>query len=412
MAPKVTAERRFEADHSALAAPERSRRTLARGVLVFRWVWLVWMIVMAASQPDGFRYPIVAWASAGLATGWTVWLTATRDSWSRMVLWLDIAVCAWLIIASGIVVPTGEIISGRPFFATGYPLSAPLMWGATWGAKGGVAAGLLLGLGHMLSRPLNGVALDELSSAQFQNMTGAVLNYVVAGVAVGLVSRLLVRSAESVQAATDDLMKERERAARLAEREKLARHIHDSVLQALALVHKRGRELAASPQIDALEVQRLAEMAAAQEKELRALIMREPEELPTGLASLREELERAARDVDGIDAVVSSVGSLSLERAIVVELAAAVRQALENVARHARAKRVTVFAEREGDQVIVSVRDDGVGFEYDETWLRKEGKAGILKSMKGRAEDLGGTMTITSGPGSGTEVEFKVPVSA
>jgi signal transduction histidine kinase len=50
-----------------------------------------------------------------------------------------------------------------------------------------------------------------------------------------------------------------------------------------------------------------------------------------------------------------------------------------------------------------------VGFEFHESKLREAGKAGILKSMKGRIDDLGGTMTITSGDGRGTEVEFMVP---
>jgi signal transduction histidine kinase len=59
--------------------------------------------------------------------------------------------------------------------------------------------------------------------------------------------------------------------------------------------------------------------------------------------------------------------------------------------------------------VTVSVRDDGVGFVYDEEQLSRDGKAGMLKSMKGRAEELGGRMTVDTRPGKGTEIEFKVP---
>lgn len=389
--------------------PQRYRRTLAGGILVFRWVWLLWMVALAISAPDGFRLPALAWASIGVAAAWTAWLTATRHRWTTKALWFDLALCAWLVLASGLVVEAGGVISGRPFFATGYPLSAPLFWGASRGVRRGLFAGAILAVAHIASRPLNGVPLAGLSAAQFQNMLGATLNYIVAGVAIGIVSRVLVRSAEAVAVASQNLIRERERAARLAEREKLARHIHDSVLQALAFVHKRGRELAESQPIPREEVARLAQLAARQETELRGLILRDPEEAPRGRASLREALEEVSRDVQGLEVRISTVGPLWLQRMQVDELAAAVRQALENVARHASASRATVFAECDDGEVIVSVRDDGAGFVYDEGELRREGKVGMLKSMKGRAEELGGRMTVTTAPGKGTEVEFRIP---
>ncbi len=264
---------------------------------------------------------------------------------------------------------------------------------------------------HLLSRPLNGVALDDLGLAQIQNVTGAMLNYLVAGLAVGWVWRLLSRSAAAVESATEELIAERELSARLSERESLARTIHDSVLQVLALVHKRGRELAGRGQVPAEEVARLAEMAGRQEAELRALILREPGPAPGGRASLREALEAAAREVEGVETTVTAIGPLWLERQPAEEISAAARQALENVARHSGAARATLFAEVEASEVVVSVRDDGAGFDYDEESLRRGGKVGILKSMKGRVEDLGGRMTIDSAPGRGTEVEFRVPVS-
>ena len=107
---------------------------------------------------------------------------------------------------------------------------------------------------------------------------------------------------------------------------------------------------------------------------------------------------------------VSAVGPLELPTAHVEELLAAVRQALDNVVRHAGARAASVFAELEGGELVVSVRDDGGGFTYDEAALRADGKIGLLKSMKGRAEQLGGTMRVDSAPGRGTEVEFRVPV--
>lgn len=70
-----------------------------------------------------------------------------------------------------------------------------------------------------------------------------------------------------------------------------------------------------------------------------------------------------------------------------------------------------MFADDEGGAVTLSVKDDGKGFTYDEQELQRQGKVGILKSMKGRIEDLGGRVTIESAPGKGTEVEFWVPLA-
>ncbi|MGH2807071.1 MAG: sensor histidine kinase [Actinomycetota bacterium] len=389
--------------------PDRYTRTLARGILVFRWVWLAWMSGLAASSADDLRLPALAWASIGAAGAWTAWLTATRHKWTQSALWFDLALCAWLVLASGLVVNEGEVISGRPFFATGYPLSAPLFWGAARGPLGGVSAALVLGVCHALSRPLNGVPFASLEGKDVQNMVGAALNYVVAGVAVGIVSRVLARSGRAVAEATEKLVEERERAARLAEREKLARQIHDSVLQSLAFVHKRARELSSQPAIPSADVAELSDIAGRQEEELRSLILRDPEEAPQGTASLRHLLEASAREVDGLNVGVTAVGPIWMPRGAAEELAAAVRQALENAARHSQATRVTLFAEAEQDEVTVTIRDDGVGFEYDEDRLARDGKAGILRSMKGRTEELGGRMTIDTRPGKGTEVEFKVP---
>ncbi len=400
------------ADSQGISAPERYRRTLSGGVLLFRWVALAWMTTIAATGSEPLRHPLVAWTSIAAAGAWTVWLTLRRRKWVEATLWFDLALCFWLLVASGIVVPEGDIVSQRPFFATGYPLSAALLWAVARGPVAGLFSGAVLGVALALSRVLNGVPFTALSAREVQNLAGAILNYLVAGLAVGLVSRLLVSSGAALEGATEELLKERERAARLAERESLARQIHDSVLQALSLVHKRGRELSTRQAIPGPEVARLAEMAGQQEAELRSLILRSPVESETGTKSLRDQLERITRSLDGLHATVSSVGPISVDAARADEISAAVRQSLENALAHAQASRATVFAEEENGEVVVTVRDDGVGFIYDEEALARDGKVGMLKSMKGRVEDLGGSMKVTTAPGRGTEVEFRVPRGA
>lgn len=374
---------------------------------MFRWVALAWMTAIAVGGSD-LRLPTLAWGSLLAALVWTVWITARRGRENRRELAIDLALCLWLLLASGLVVPNEAVIQGRPFFATGYPLSAALVWAVAFGVRGGLVAGVVLGCGLIASRPLNSVPLASLEAPQIQNMMGAVVNYLAAGAAVGLVARVLAGSERAVEEASEALMVEREKAARLAEREALARQIHDSVLQSLSMVHKKGRELAAGGEIPAGEVERLADVAARQEKELRALILRPPEDAPKGKRSLRAALEEL-RDRDGIAVDVTVVGSIWLDGHRLREAIAAVRQALDNVVQHADATRVYVFAEEDAGMVTIAVRDNGRGFDFDELRFEREQKAGISKSMRGRIEDLGGGMRIETAPGHGTEIEFRLP---
>ncbi|MEX2555038.1 MAG: ATP-binding protein [Actinomycetota bacterium] len=391
-----------------LAAPERSRRTLARGALAFRWVAIAWMAILALSERGSYTNDALAWASIGAAGAWTAWLTVGGTRWFRTELLTDLALCCWLVVVSGIVVPDGQIAT-RPLFAVGYPVSAALMWGIARGPIAGIGAGAALSAALLGSRLVNGFDLGDIPNRQWQSMAGTWVQYLAAGGTVGFVSRLLERTAGEAQKATGELVRERERAARLAERESLARQIHDSVLQSLALVHKRGQELAASGAPGAREAAQLAEIAGQQEATLRNLILREPQEGPAGQRSLREALETTSVGVTGVPVGVSAVGPIWIARRHADEIAAAVREALANVAEHANASRATVFADEEGGEIVVTVRDDGVGFTYDEALLRADGKAGMLKSMKGRLEDLGGSMAVTAAPGGGTEIELRAP---
>ena len=388
---------------------ERGRAVLSLGILAFRWVSLAWMVVLALTAGELRRPALAAVAIAG-AAGWTGWLTVARPRPGWGVLVADLALGVALNLVAGLVMPAGTV-GERPYFAAGYPVAAAVTWGAARGVGGGVVAGLVLGASLVAGQLANGIDLAGSEPAVLLDLAGGTLNFVLAGGAVGLVARLLERSAGQLRQATEETIRARERAARLAERESLARQIHDSVLQALALVHKRGRELAADGPVPADQVAGLAEMAAGQERALRSLILREPEDEPTpaGAASLRAALESLATAEESLPVTAGATGALWLPARHVEELTAAVRQALDNVVEHAGATRVAVFAEEDAGAVVVTVRDDGRGFSYDEHRLLAEGKIGLAKSIKGRVEQLGGTMAVTSRPGAGTEVELRVP---
>jgi signal transduction histidine kinase len=386
---------------------ERAGAVLALGILALRWVALALMVLMAAITGD-LRRPLLAGVAIAVTTAWTLWLTVARPRGTPPVLAGDLAVAVGLLLLSGVVVPEGQVGS-HPFFASVYPVAAAVFWGAAAGARAGLAAGALLGVSLVAAQLINGIDVLEAATPQLLSLASGALNFVLAGGAVGLVAQLLERSAGELRAAAEEAMRAREQAARLSERESLARQIHDSVLQSLAMVHKRARELAGVDAVPAAEVARLAEMAAGQERALRSLILRRPDEAPGGTASLRASLEALAQAELPIPLTVSATGPIWLPLRHAEELTAAVRQALDNVVEHAGASRVAVFADEDDGAVVVAVRDDGAGFSYDEARLAAADKMGILKSIKGRVEQLDGSVRVETAPGAGTEIELRVP---
>ena len=148
---------------------------------------------------------------------------------------------------SGVVQERSEVVGDHPFFATAYPASSAM----TSGRPVGVAAGSVSGAVALdrtgVEPSANGTPLTSLTAGQLAGLANGIVYYVSAGAAVGLVSRVLARSRRELNAAREEATRERVRAARMSERESLGRQIHDSVLQSLAMVNKRGRELAALP---------------------------------------------------------------------------------------------------------------------------------------------------------------------
>ncbi len=252
---------------------------------------------------------------------------------------------------------------------------------------GGWLAGLVAALVQIGSAMIVRTGIDgQLWSSSFILLA--------AGTVTGYVSTLAVRAEADVAAAAA------ERAA-LAEREWLARSIHDGVLQVLGLTHRLGRD-------DDGELGRIAALAADQEAAVRALISSRPMaqtavggELGAALRALRAERVSVATPAEPVHVPPD----------VCRELTAAVGAALANVDRHAGPGACAwVLLEDHGDAVTVTVRDDGVGFDGDRlTTAAADGRLGVTSSIKGRARDLGGTATVLSSPGSGTVVTIEVP---
>jgi signal transduction histidine kinase len=186
----------------------------------------------------------------------------------------------------------------------------------------------------------------------------------------------------------------RERAARVRaeERAAMAAHLHDSVLQSLTVIQKRTEEP---------EVRRLAR---GTERELRAWLYGRPPsgDFAGGVTAVAEEIE------DRHDMVVElvTVGTRQLD-APATSMLGAIREALTNAAKHAGVRRVSVFTEVTGTELLALVRDRGSGF--DRTVHTGPDRRGIADSIVGRMDQHGGSALIRSVPGEGTEVELRMP---
>jgi signal transduction histidine kinase len=184
--------------------------------------------------------------------------------------------------------------------------------------------------------------------------------------------------------------------AREDERRRVAAHLHDSVLQTLALVQRQAHDPAA-----------VARLARRQEHELRAWMAGEVE---LGAETLGAALRKAVAEVeDDYDAVIelTILGERALDRSTEA-LAAAAREALRNAARHAPGVPIFVFAQASPDGAEVFVRDEGPGFEPAAVPTERRG---VRDSIVGRMAAVGGSAVVDSRPGEGTEVALRIGVT-
>jgi signal transduction histidine kinase/phage shock protein PspC (stress-responsive transcriptional regulator) len=209
-----------------------------------------------------------------------------------------------------------------------------------------------------------------------------------------VVAGLVVTLAPWWRGLANDFAVERRERIRSQERTELAAHLHDSVLQTLALIQRAE---------SAQDVQRLAR---SQERELRAWLFGRRD--ATGSSgTLAGAVEAAAAEVEdrhGMPVEVVTVGDCGLDDRI-DSMVRAAREAMVNAAKFSGVDHVDVFVEVEGEDVTVFVRDTGAGFEVA---CVPEDRRGIADSIVGRMARHGGSATIRSAPGEGTEVELRM----
>ena len=191
-----------------------------------------------------------------------------------------------------------------------------------------------------------------------------------------------------------ELSAERRARIRGEEKAEIAAHLHDGVLQTLALIQRRAgnnKEVAA--------------LARRQERELRDWLYAPPADAATTLSGALTSELAAVEDDQQVPVELVVVGDAALDEGGRV-FVAALREAATNAARHAGADRVDVYVEVETDALIGYVRDRGKGF--DPATVPSD-RRGLADSVVGRTRRAGGTAAVRSRPGEGTEVSVSMP---
>lgn len=250
-----------------------------------------------------------------------------------------------------------------------------------------IVAGLSVAIGGMLAFG----ALSDVTAVQF----GVAL---VFGLAV--IAGVVLIAAPSVVQMAQSLDGERSDRIRLDERARISAHLHDSVLQTLSLI-----------QHNAEDPVKTAQLARKQERELRNWLYGAATTEPGGIR-LGPAIEQAAGEVEethGVHINVVAVGDTGAAvHGDLHRLIAATKEAVNNAAVHSGEAQIDIFVERLPHAIEIFVRDTGVGFDVDEI---AGDRRGVSESIIGRMQRAGGSATIHSTPGEGTEVELVLPIS-
>ena len=363
---------------------ERTLLWLVTGYRVFAaaWMLLLGSVVLASSEAARPGWVITALI---VVVVWTVLsvalaIQAPHTALTWLFTALDVAIGVFAVFAS---VPAESIL-----FAGGYPLApifAAIYAKGTFG--GGVAAVALTvaGFARLPGRP----SFDQ------PNSVSIIISYLFSAAAAAGAASVLRTSERRRVAAEEALAVEKAARARADERAEMAAHLHDSVLQTLALIQ---RDSSATDQVRSL--------ARRQEHDLRSWLYQTADGIPAGF---RDAVTAMTVDIDEMTATHVEriqVGDSPMNEKLDA-LVRAGREALLNAAKHAGSGRITVYAEVTEGAAAVFVKDRGAGFDVASV---PEDRRGIADSILGRMERHGGTAEIISQEGRGTEVRLVMPI--
>ncbi|MDR7253811.1 signal transduction histidine kinase [Nocardioides sp. BE266] len=360
---------------------------LHAALAIVRVVVTINMVGLNAYRRDNFDHPTAGLTIVVALAVWTaaaIWLYRDRARRTPVLLVADLAITLAAIAATPWV-KSDHFNATIPGF---WVMGALLAWAIHWHWRGGLVAAALIAAFDLLPR-------TEVDQGNYGN----VFLILIGGPVVGFLCESLQRMARERDAAEHA-------AAAAEERTRLARAVHDGVLQVLAMTQRRG---AAEGGVWA----ELGRLAGEQERSLRSLI-RQQDTVPTesgGRVDLAGALEAMATAHPVRVEVATPGAAVLVDAHVATETVAAVRACLDNVLAHVGPDgSAWVLAQAAPDEITVSVRDDGPGIAPGRLQQAEgEGRLGVVSSIRGRVEDLGGTATVESGDW-GTEWEIVVPV--
>ncbi|MGA5146035.1 MacS family sensor histidine kinase [Streptomyces griseoincarnatus] len=380
---------------------------LWRALAGYRVLAMIYAIGLFAAAHDGFARPWLAIAYFAVLGVWTLATlpqVASAAACTKPFLAVDLTVALTGILITPLADAVQRVHDGGPTLPSIWTAGSVLAFAIKGGWRWAALASTLVAVANLIERGTP--ARDTVHNVVLVWVASIAIGYVVE---VARASERTLARALEIEAAT-------------RERERLARDIHDSVLQVLAMVQRRGAVIGG-------EAAELGRMAGEQEVALRTLVSGGL--VPVSRASeddARGAVVRGAAEDEPDDGPVDLRALLAphagsrvslaepgapvpLAPQAAREVAAAVGAALDNVRRHAGEQaRAWILAEDEPDEVIVTVRDDGPGIpEGRLAQAEGEGRLGVAQSIRGRLRDLGGSADVISVPGQGTEVELRVP---
>lgn len=363
---------------------------LWRAAQIFRLLSCIYALGFQIAVNANLTSPILGWVLFSVLIAWSAACAgAYLLGFGRRPAWViaEIVVVLGLMLSTQLIAPDQWVADNQSWPTTLWATNATISAALQFGSVGGMATGLAV---MAAAAALKGYISVDLG----RNAT------IVIELAVGLAVGMAAQTARSANA---DLERAARLAASLEERERLSRRVHDGAIQVLALVARRGREIGG-------QTAELAELAGEQERALRRLVSAaDPEPLGGDtLADIGALLRGRASDRVSVSLPAEPV---LLDGELARELFAAAGNALDNVAAHAGPEaHAFVLVEDLGDEVTVSIRDDGVGIppgRLDEA--ARQGRLGVSKSIVGRMNWLGGSAQLSSGPDCGTEWELTIP---
>ena len=351
-------------EHGTAPAPRPATLQQAAGLGFITLGSMLLLREMGLWFGDALVWPIVL-AAAGSSIIWARSSERDRLRWSQLA----------------------SRVSGRP-------LQVPLSGKAS---RWRLLIGALLVAGGMVAfLAANDALVQAPGSPPASAGRGDVIGYAVLAFAVFLAGATLILG-PWVWRLARQVSEERRERIRSDERAEMAAHLHDSVLQTLALIQRADTS------------REVASLARVQERELRAWLYgsvdsADDEKLSSAVEEMAARVERLHQVA--VEAVV--VGDAPLDERVRA-LVHASGEAATNAARHSGDTNISVYVEVEPDAVTAFITDRGCGFDVDAV---PEGRRGIADSIRGRIERHGGTANVASVPGEGTEVQLQVPREA